>query len=207
MSSTRTITNLDGRVIERIRTVPDFAQYIRDVTHYGAAGAAIQKMMRLPLYDQIRVITGSIPHTTQLLRKDFVRGVLLLIEMELYEEKTIPSGIVLTHQLTDLAACFGNTRLFEEFYKLARRTRLKSGVATYNAGISIPLILNTGLDMDFFITPVSPGGYRMHPDPLRVRTILKSKGVHKRIVAIPSEVNAMTRRYLKDMGISLMISP
>jgi hypothetical protein len=151
MNSIDTIVNLTGKK-ERVHIVPDFPRYVRDVTRYGVVGATMRKMLHLPLHTQVQLIIGNIPHAAELLRKDFVRGVLFLIEMELYQEaNTANCGIVLTNQLADLAGCFGNGHLFEEFYRLAQRYHLKSGIVTYNAGITIPLITKINIPFDYFV--------------------------------------------------------
>lgn len=157
MNSILPIVSLTGKK-ERVRIVPDFPRYVRDVTHYGAAGAAIRKMVRLPSGDQMRIIVRSFPHAAELLRKDFVRGVLLLIEMELCEDKINPPGIALAHQITDITACFGNGRLFEEYYAFSERHRLKSGIVTYNPDISLPIIEKKNIPFDYIII----GTHRIH---------------------------------------------
>ncbi|MCX7045802.1 MAG: hypothetical protein NTX50_10020 [Candidatus Sumerlaeota bacterium] len=146
--------------------VPNMATYARDTRDKGLAGAALDRLLSLPVADIARICLGAIPAAPDVLKKDFATGVCLLAEMELARfRKLKPLAVFLHSQMTDLAMAFDNARLFAKFIALVRRRYgVAAGIATNNFGHLAPKLRRWSLAPDYLIAPFNPKGYLMYPD-------------------------------------------
>ena len=146
--------------------VPNMATYARDTRDKGFVGAALARLLALPVCDIARVALGAIPAARDVLTKDFATGVCILAEMELARFRRFdPVAAFLNNQIGDLALAFDHARLFERFAHLSRgRYGFEAGFITYNFGHLAPRLSQWGIAPGRLVAPFNPKGYLMYPD-------------------------------------------
>jgi hypothetical protein len=145
--------------------VPNMRAYLRDASDFGVAGAVAQRVRRLTPLAQLRLALRYVPRLREVLARDFVTGLLVLVETELARlQRYRPAAVLLTASVTDLALALGNTRLLAEFLRrIDRGAGLPAGLATYNFGVLAGRIGPASIRPAMIVAPFNPRGYLMNP--------------------------------------------
>lgn len=112
---------------------PNIPVYVHEITEMGVVKATLMRFLRLSLSDKVYVILTNFFSLPKLAMKDFNQGMLFVIEMEILSvKKRADRKIILTNQVTDMAACFKNSKLFVGFQQLSKKYHLTPYAKTNN---------------------------------------------------------------------------
>lgn len=193
-----------GLAVESI--VPNMRSYLRDASDHGVVGAALHRVLGLPLADKARIALHHVPRAARVLARDFATGVLVIVEMELARFRYLgASSVLLNASVTDLALALDNDRLVRDFVRLAGRTYgCEAGLATYNFGVLVERLETWGVRPDLVAAPFNPRGYLMNPSKEECERALKTAPLD--VMATHVEVDGLVARpdaleYLRGLGI------
>ncbi|KKT72227.1 MAG: hypothetical protein UX31_C0008G0020 [Candidatus Nomurabacteria bacterium GW2011_GWA1_46_11] len=141
-----------------VLAAPNMVAYIRDVLDVGPIGAVVKRFIKLPVLDMVRLGLRNLPHLLKIVGKDFVSGLLILVEIELLKSKKAKiASVVLTDQVSDLGIAFGNNVLYDRFIKLAHAYEKDAGIWTNNFKTTAIRLGKWRLRPDFMVVPQETG--------------------------------------------------
>ena len=161
--------------------VPNVSQYVRDKNNYGTLVMGIKKLMELK-FGLVSLIPSILKGIFSLLKKDFSKIVLLLVEIEMVRLKQLNPKVIFLHpQMTDLFIANSNMQILEEFAQfINKKYGVNPGLFTYNFTKTISGLEESNINQFYFCTPINKRGYAMRPNQKSVEE--KTKDVKSKII-------------------------
>lgn len=169
---------------EIFAVVPNFSQFVRDTSLYGTTGAALRRILAMPLARMFDLGMVSIKNAEKILgmRFDILMNLFLMAESSQFTgsrggHPLNLKAVFLHHQIADLALALGQSDLLKLFIEIAHDTfDSQAGVSTNNF-IALKTVIATGrMRFDWILSPFNPRGHLMNPARKDCEEILKRTG-------------------------------
>ncbi|MBI2070499.1 MAG: hypothetical protein HYT79_07815 [Elusimicrobia bacterium] len=191
--------------------IPDVYQLARDASRYGTTGAAARKILRLSLWNQLRLGALMLKHPGQAMKLKFELMMNILAASDGFGLGQWPGaepGVILHHQITDLALAFDQKNFFTLFISaISGMLKARPALATRNFTRLTGLLAKSGDGRAQILTPVNAKGFLMQPDrktaEAAVRSWKNNGGVLAEFWHLPGSDNIEAdAAYIQNLGIA-----